>query len=137
MQVSLENTSTLGRRLAVQVPAANLATKYRAKLSEAAKSVKLDGFRKGHVSQSLLEQRYGLSMRQEVISKTIEETLQQALIERELRVAGQPSIEETNIEVLIKGKALDQDLTYAASFEVYPTIDIAPVTDIQLIKKTA
>jgi trigger factor len=137
MQVSLENTSTLGRRLAVQVPAENLAVQYRVKLSEAAKSVKLDGFRKGHVSHSLLEQRYGLSMRQEVISKTIEDTLQQALVEHELRVAGQPTICDTNIEALIKGKALDQDLIYAASFEVYPTIDITPVADIQLMKKTA
>jgi trigger factor len=137
MQVSLENTSALGRRLAVQVPAQNLAVKYRAKLSEAAKSVKLDGFRKGHVSHSLLEQRFGPSMRQEVISSAIEETLQQALVERELRVAGQPSIDETNIEALIKSKNLDQDLTYAATFEVYPVIDIAPVSDIQLEKKTA
>ena len=136
MQVSLENTSTLGRRLAVQVPAANLAVQYREKLSEAAKSVKLDGFRKGHVSHSVLEQRFGKSLRQEVLSKTIEETLQQALTERELRVAGQPTIEETNIEVLITGKSLNQDLTYAASFEVYPVIEIAPVGDIQLIQKT-
>lgn len=137
MQVSLENTSTLGRRLAVQVPAQSWAEKYREKLKEAAKSVKLDGFRKGHVSQSFLEQRFGRSMRQEAISDTIDKTLKQIFEKRELRVAGQATLEETNMEVLINGKSLDQDLSYAASFEVYPVIDIAPVADILLNKKTA
>ncbi|MEY3182940.1 MAG: hypothetical protein RLZ35_925 [Pseudomonadota bacterium] len=137
MQVSLESTGALGRRLSVQVPVENLVVKYRAKLSEAAKSVKIDGFRKGHVSQAVVEKRFGTGLRHEVITSTIEETLQKALSEHELRVAGQPNIDETNIEALITGKQLDQDLTYAASFEIYPTIDLTSVTEIHLTKKTA
>ena len=47
MQISLENTSALERRLTVTVPEEAIVDKVKSRLDELVGTVKVDGFRKG------------------------------------------------------------------------------------------
>jgi trigger factor len=93
MRVSVETTSGLERKLTVGVPADEVDTAVDKKLAEASKNVRLPGFRPGKVPMSVMKQRFGPGVRQEVLGDVINQSFQEAVIGENLRPAGQPSIE--------------------------------------------
>ena len=72
MQVSVETTQGLGRRLSITVPADTIKQAVKKELINAAKSVRIDGFRKGKVPMNIVEQRYGASVRQDVLGEAMQ-----------------------------------------------------------------
>ncbi len=117
MQVSIETTSGLERRLTVGVPAERIDNEVTSRLQKAAKDVRLPGFRPGKVPLKVMRQRFGPGVRQEVLGEVMSQSFQEAVVQEKLRPAGQPSIEPRNLEA---GK----DLEYIATFEVFPDVDI-------------
>ena len=116
MQVSVENTSGLERRLTVTVPGEEIQVKVEAKLRELCKEVRIKGFRPGRVPLSVVKQRYGQQGRQDILNETIQMSLQQAIQDEELRPASMPSLEaEPQNDV-------GSDFEFSALLEVYPEI---------------
>lgn len=133
MQVSVETTSALERRLTIQVPAEKVDTAVDARLKDTAKKVKIDGFRPGKVPMTVVKSRFGESVRQEVLSELMREHFIEAVTQEELNPAGTPEIEP------LKMKA-GEPFEFVAKFEVYPEIEIKslegetverPVAEIQ------
>lgn len=116
MQVSLETTSGLERRLTVGVPAQRIEDEVNKRLQQASKNIRLDGFRPGKVPFKVIRQRFGEGVRREVIGEVMGQTYQEAIVQEKLRPAGQPSIEPKQLEA---GK----DLEYVATFEVFPEVE--------------
>lgn len=116
MQVSIESVDNFTRRLNVTVPINQLEERKRRHLLELAKKTRIDGFRPGKVPLSYLEKHYGNSIWQEVVEKSLQISLSNALEQTSLNPVGQPHIES------IKA-APGVDLTYTASFEVYPQVE--------------
>ncbi|GEN24618.1 trigger factor [Halomonas cupida] len=120
MQVSVDTTSQIERRINVQVPAAEIDEAVAARLQEAAKNVRLDGFRKGRVPMSVIRQRYGSEVRNEVVGEVMRERYVRAITDEKLNPAGYPQIEANVNEA---GK----DLEFTAILEIYPEIELASV----------
>ncbi|MFL0802373.1 MAG: trigger factor [Agarilytica sp.] len=116
MQVSIETTSGLERKLTVGVPADVVDKEVNKRLNEAAKTVRINGFRKGKVPIKVVKRQFGAGVRQEVVGDTINRTFYEALQKESIRPAGQPAIEPKQME---EGK----DLEFVATFEVYPEIE--------------
>ena len=127
MQVSIETTTGLERRLTVGIPAEIIDQEVNKRLGEAAKTVRLNGFRKGKVPLRVVKQRFGAGVRQEVLGDTINRSFQEAIQQESIRPAGQPAIEPTQIE---EGK----DVEFVATFEVYPEIEVTGIEDIEVTK---
>jgi trigger factor len=73
---------------------------------------------------NIVAQRYGYSVHYEVMNDKVGEAFNQAAIEAQLRVAGQPRISE-------KEQATEGEMAFDAIFEVYPEVkmqDLAQVT---------
>lgn len=117
MQVSIETTSGLERRLTVGVPAERVDVEVDNRLQKAMKNVRLPGFRPGKVPMKVMRQRFGAGVRQEVVGEVMSQSFQEAVIQEKLRPAGQPSIEPRNLDA---GK----DLEYVATFEVFPDVEV-------------
>ncbi|MBN9287512.1 MAG: trigger factor [Gammaproteobacteria bacterium 39-13] len=130
MEVSVENTSTLGRRLKVSVPEAKVASQIKARMAKLGREAHLKGFRPGKVPLSVLEQKFGDSVKAEVINELIKESLSEAVEKNELQPAGVPKIEELKNEA---GK----DLEFVASFEIYPEIALTDLSGVELDKRNA
>ena len=94
MQVSVENTSSVEKRLKIQVPAEEVNKQIDARLRELGKQVRLKGFRPGRIPFSVLRQRYGPQAKAEVIQQTAQTSLQQAIEQESLRIAATPRLEE-------------------------------------------
>lgn len=122
MRVSVETTSGLERRLTVGVPAERVDGAVDVRLRQAARDVRLPGFRPGKVPMRVMHQRFGAGVRQEVLGEVISQSFQEAVQSENLRPAGQPSIEPKSFEA---GK----DVEYIATFEIFPTVAVKEVSE--------
>src|SRR5690554_5874 len=130
MQVSIETTSGLERRLTIGVPAEQVENEVEKRLKEAAQSVRINGFRKGKVPMSIVKQRYGAGVRQEVVGDVISRSFYAAVQKENVKPAGQPSIQPKQ---LIPGK----DLEFIATFEVYPSVALSDLNAYELTRVKA
>jgi len=130
MQVSIEATTGLERRMTIGVPAAEIENAVAARLAEAAKTVKINGFRKGKIPMSVIKNRFGQGVRQEVLGDVMSRAYYAAVNEQKVKPAGQPRIEPKSLD---EGK----DLEFVATFEVYPEITLADFSAIQADKQIA
>jgi trigger factor len=63
MQVSIEATTGLERRMTVGIPAAEVDSAVDARLQEAARTVRINGFRKGRIPLKVIKNRFGQGIR--------------------------------------------------------------------------
>ena len=116
MQIVLESPSALERQFTITIPTGDVETEFEAKLAETASRVRIDGFRPGKVPASVVRQRYGQAIRQEIASDLMEKSLGQALSEHDVKPIGQPTIDDVSFEE-------GADFSFKATFEVFPELD--------------
>ncbi|TLX61853.1 trigger factor [Stutzerimonas nosocomialis] len=130
MQVSVESTSALERRMTIGVPAERIETEVNKRLQQTASRAKIPGFRPGKVPMSVIRQRYEAAARQEVLGDVIQATFYEAVVAEKLNPAGAPAVEP---KVFEKGK----DLEYIATFEVFPEFQVAGFDGIEVERLSA
>ena len=130
MQITVETTTGLGRKMHVIIPADQIETQVKEKIKETAQRVKLNGFRPGKVPLREVKRRFGDGIRQEVSSELIQASYGEALQQEDINPAGMPSIEEVKIE---EGK----DLEFTAVFEVFPEVVVGGFESIAIERLTS
>lgn len=130
MQVSVETTSGLERRLTIAIPAARIQVEVDKRIQKVAPNVKLDGFRPGKVPVHIVRQRFGEGIRQEVLGEIMSSSFQEAVNQEKLKPAGQPSVEPRQI-------AKDKDFSFTAVFEVYPEFSLKDLSGVTISRPDA
>lgn len=130
MQVSIETTSGLERRLTVGVPAEQVDNEVNARLQKAAGNIRLPGFRPGKVPMKIIRQRFGAGVRQEVLGEVMSQSFYRAVQQENIKPAGRPSIEPTRIEP-------GEDIEFVATFEVFPEIEAGDYSRISVTRPQA
>ena len=127
MQVSVETTQGLGRRLTITIAADSIETAVKSELVNVSKKVRIDGFRKGKVPMTVVAQRYGASVRQDVLGELMSRNFIDAIIQEKINPAGTPNY--------ITGEyKLGEDFTYSVEFEVYPEVELQGLESIEVEK---
>jgi trigger factor len=138
MQITETSNEGLKRTLQVTVPAGELGKRFSDRLDEIKDRVQLKGFRKGKVPVAHVKKMYGRSLMVEVLQDTVRETSNQALADRKLRPAMQPSVtlpeDQEEIEKVLAGQA---DLSYSMTFEVLPAIELTDFKKLKLERLVA
>lgn len=104
-------------KLTATVPAQDIKTEYDAMMREYVSSVRIDGFRKGHVPVSVLERKFGESLRLDAMGRVLEKAVEVALKDSEEKplayeapaLEGEPKF------------ALGEDFTFTVAYDVFPT----------------
>ncbi len=130
MQVSVETTNGLERKLIIDVPAENIDGAVEKRLQDLARNVKMNGFRPGKVPFSVVKKRYGASVRQEVLGDVMQRHYFEAVQQEKLMPAGYPQLE------LIENND-GANLKFSATFEVYPEVKLADLDSIEIEKATS
>lgn len=130
MQVSIETTSGLERKMTIGVPAERIEGEVAERLEKASKNVKLDGFRKGKVPLSVVKQRFGKGIRQEVIGEVVRTCFVEAVTQEKVTPASQPALEPTK-------DVPGEDFEFVATFEVLPEIELADFAQVKVVKPVA
>lgn len=127
MQVSVEEVSTLGRKLTIAVDEAKIDVAVQKELKNLSRKVKLDGFRAGKVPIKVVKQRYGDGVRQQVLQDVMQSSFYEAIIQEKLQPAGAPTFDAANTQT---GKGFE----YTATFEVYPELTLAKLEGVTIEK---
>ncbi len=130
MQVSVETTGELERRLTISVPAIEVDAVVEKKLKETAKKVRINGFRPGKVPVMEVQRRYGQSVRAEAVSEIIHAHYDAAVAEQALTPAGLPKVE-------IQQDEANAPLEFIATVEVFPTIAAVQTAAISIERPVA
>jgi trigger factor len=130
MQVYVENTGKLERRMQVQVPAERVSKEIASRLKQLSRTARLNGFRPGKAPLTVIRQQFGPQVHREVIGELLQSSFSEAVTQKQLAPAGQPRIEPQSV-----GEG--QDLTYVATFEVFPEVVLQPVDGLEIERVTA
>lgn len=130
MQVSLETTQGLERRLTITLPSEQIEEQVKKRLREVGKTARIDGFRKGKVPVTVIEKRYGQSVFAEVAQEQMQQNYVQAIIQEKVNPAGAPFFEPKNMK---RGESLE----FVATFEVFPEVEVKELESIEIERPVA
>lgn len=137
--VQVEKTSPIARKLTVKVPATEVAKRFESGLAEVQKTANLKGFRPGQAPITIIRQYYGEDVRHRVFHNVIDESFREAVREQKLRAVGSPKIETPEHQHGAgdhdHGIKEGQDLTYTATVEVLPELEVKGYTGIALTRE--
>ncbi len=127
MGIALTETQGLERRMSMGIEADKVNQEMQARLKSLSKKVKIDGFRPGKVPLSVVKSRYSAHVKQEVLDELVRNTFSEAVQKKALKLAGPPRFEVEK----------EEELQFAAIFEVFPEIEIAPTAEMKIEKPLA
>ncbi|WP_275100254.1 trigger factor [Sedimenticola hydrogenitrophicus] len=130
MQVSVESSEGLERRMTVELPAEKVNAAVEKRLKEIARTIRLDGFRPGKVPLSVVRKRFSNDAKQEVFGDLVQSSYFEALMQEKLNPAGEPSIEPVE-------KGTDEGMAYVAVFEVMPEVKLNPLSEVTVKRPVA
>ena len=126
---TIETTQGLERRVSITIPADSVKSAVREELKRVAKNARVDGFRKGKVPPQIIEQRFGASVRNDVLNDLLPRHFFDLMFQEKVNLAGRPTFAVDSYE---EGK----DLQFTATFEVYPEVKLQGLENIKVEKPT-
>lgn len=130
MQVSVETTGNLERRMEVSVPREQIEQAIDERLKQVSRTARLKGFRPGKAPIKVIKQQFGAQVRQEVLSDLMQSSFARAVTEQKLMPAAGPRIEPIS-------SAPGEDLRYRAIFEIFPEVKLAAVEGLAVNRPAA
>ena len=130
MQTNFETLSPLERRLTMAVPVDSIDREVEDRLRKLSRTVRMPGFRPGKVPVKIVAQQYGPQVRSEVIGNAVQKAFEEAVREKNLRVAGYPRIEPKQ-DATEAGK-----LAFSATFEIYPEFKLGDLSAARIERPT-
>lgn len=118
MQVSVETTQGLERRMTIALPSEDIDEAVAERLQNLSKTTRMNGFRPGKVPFKVVKKRYEPQVRSEVLGSLINRSYYDAVQQENLRPAGQPNIEPSE-----KSEGEESGFSFVATFEVYPEFE--------------
>lgn len=130
MQVSVETTQGLERKVSVTVPAEIVTKEIQGRLRQLGKTQRIPGFRPGKVPVKVIEQRYGEAVAQDVAGDLMQKHFFEAIVAEKLNPAGGPSMAPSELKQ-------NEDFSFVATFEVYPEVALKDLDQIVVEKPVA
>jgi trigger factor len=122
-----KNTKDIKREISVVIPAAEVARETEIQIQRYQKSARLPGFRSGHVPASIIKQRFGEGLKNDVAEALIPKYFHREAEKQGLIPVSQPRVTDLHIHD-------GEPLTFKASFEVLPEIQVEGYKDLRADK---
>ena len=123
---NVKSDGGLKKEITIQIPSDLINEGVEKRLIAIGRKAKIKGFRPGKIPSNVVKQHYGAEAHQETVSELIQKSYVEAIKENKLRPAGSPTI--------IPKDNKDNNLSYTASFEVFPDIKLKGLDKI-IVKK--
>ncbi|WP_341756933.1 MULTISPECIES: trigger factor [unclassified Candidatus Tisiphia] len=125
MQVTELKNEGLDFEVKVVLPSSKIANKVQKELDSLSKKVKLNGFRTGKVPISIVNQKYGQSVRSDVVNHEINHAAQHIIKDHKLKTVGNPQLENICDQE-------NKDLEFILKFELLPNIELPDFKKIKI-----
>ena len=127
MQVSVETTQGLERKMKVVVPSSRIQNEVEKRLKQKSKTAKVPGFRPGNVPPHILKQQLGDSLFYDVANDLMYSSYAEAAEQEKLKPAGDPRFS------LVKANP-NEPLEFEVMFEVYPEVTLKSLNGAEIEK---
>lgn len=124
MEIVVENLSDLTRKLTITLPRETVAPALEKAYAKINKEVRLKGFRRGKIPQSVLEKNFGEQVQNEVGEKLVQETYFDA-------------VEKEGIEPVVHPEIAEHKFPEDGTFVYVALVDVKPVFDLTEYKGLA
>jgi len=114
--VKVEDVSPVEKKLSFEIPWSEVKTELDKSYRTIGKKANIKGFRAGKIPRHILEKYFKEESEQETVMNLLNRYYFEALKEKDLRPAGEPSIDQ-------KGIAPEENFVFTATVEVEPDID--------------
>jgi trigger factor len=121
------NNKDIKREISVEIPAAEVARETESQIQRYQKSARLPGFRAGHVPASIIKQRFGDGLKNDVIEALIPKYFRREAEKQGLIPVSQPQVTDLHMHD-------GEPLRFKASFEVLPEIQVEGYKDLRADK---
>jgi len=115
------------REISVEIPAADVARETELQIQRYQKSARLPGFRAGHVPASIIRQRFGDGLKNDVAEALIPKYFRREAEKQGLIPVSQPRVTDLHMHD-------GEPLRFKASFEVLPEIQVEGYKDLRADK---
>lgn len=122
MTATVEVLDGLNRRLTLNVNQATIEAEVSKRLSQVARTVRIDGFRPGKAPKNMVAARYSGEIRNEVFGEALQQEFSSAIQANNLHVAGYPQF------------APAEGGGFTATFEVFPEITLGDLAQIKVTR---
>jgi trigger factor len=127
LKIAVQESEAWSRRLSITVPAERVQRTRGAISEQMSRNARMPGFRKGKLPARVIEQRFGPSIDQETVDRTIQEAYREALQTEGLEPISQGKVERVEYKP-------GTDLTFEVELEVRPEIDLQKVSGFTLTR---
>ena len=128
MDIKIEDIDSCNKKIQFDIPHQDYQDKVTHYYKSLSREVKVPGFRKGKVPQSLLEKQFGPQVKREVLTQLINDKVTEAIQNNGIRAVSQPNLLEVQAEE-------GTDISVSASVEVLPDFEIADYSGIEVEMK--
>ncbi|MFZ1931704.1 MAG: trigger factor [Candidatus Sulfotelmatobacter sp.] len=122
-----DNKNDIKREISVEIPAAEVARETESQIQRYQKSARLPGFRAGHVPASIIRQRFGDGLKNDVIEALAPRYFRKEAEKQGLIPVSQPRITDLHFHD-------GEPLRFKASFEVLPEIQVEGYKELRADK---
>lgn len=129
MQVTVENTSDLGRKMTIVVEDANIEQKIQQQLESVRPTARMAGFRPGKVPLKMLAKTHGSAARRDVIDQLVQESMREAFMQEKVNPASPPHIDSMRDE--------EANFVYTVVYEIFPELESVNLKKLTLEKTVA
>ena len=130
MKIQQKSHKGLAFTFSCTVPAEEMTTAVNNKLTAIGQKVKVPGFRPGKAPFTFLQRQYGASALHEVAENFVQQAIQQATTDNNIRLAGAP---KTTVESLRPEK----DFTFTLEVETLPEVEDVALDKVAVTKLVA
>jgi trigger factor len=127
MNITVTDQEQCKKQVRLEIPGDAVRAETDRMAATLARQVNVAGFRRGHVPTSVVKTRFRKELRDEVLGHLLPHALGDAIREKELKVIGEPSLDELNF-------GDDESINVTFTVEVVPEFELAEYKNIPLVK---
>lgn len=128
MNITVTDQENCKKQLRIEIPGEAVRAETDKVATQLARQVNVPGFRPGHAPKSVIKTRFRKELRDEVVSHLLPESLQKAITDKDLKVIGEPAVDELNF-------GDDESINVTITVSVKPEFELADYKGLPLTKR--
>jgi trigger factor len=128
LNITVTDQEQCKKQLRLEIPGETVRAETDKIAADLARKVSVPGFRPGHVPKSVVKTRFRKELRDEMLSHLLPHSLDDAIREKELKVIGEPSVEDLKFKD-------DESIDVTFNLEVAPEFTLSNYKELPLTKR--
>jgi len=129
MKVTVKDGEKSQKILSIEIPAETFKSVFDKELEKVSKNIKVQGFREGKAPKDIVLKEKGHAVRVQALELVINESVQKAIEENDIRAMGQPEVKDVSFE------DDEKPITFDVLVDIFPVYEVANYKGFEFTKE--